>query len=179
MTPGSARATAAITASRSRASRTTGSAPRERSSAPFASERVVPSTSWPWATSLGTRWRPRAPVAPTRKTFMLAPFKTFAFPDEMATSAVTDLRPLMLSVAYRMVGSVSEAEDIVQEAFLRFHRATQSGEAIESPRAWLSAATTRLSIDHPRSARVRRESYVGPWLPEPLLADPAPDASRH
>jgi RNA polymerase sigma-70 factor, ECF subfamily len=97
----------------------------------------------------------------------------------MATSAVTDLRPLMLSIAYRMVGSVSEAEDIVQEAFLRFHRATSAGDAIESPRAWLSTTVTRLAIDHLRSAHVRRETYVGPWLPEPLLADPAPDASRH
>ena len=96
----------------------------------------------------------------------------------MTTSAVTDLRPLMLSIAYRMVGRVSEAEDIVQEAFLRFHRATSAGEAVESPRAWLSTTTTRLAIDHLRSARVRRESYVGAWLPEPLLADPAPDASR-
>src|SRR5919197_4095716 len=90
----------------------------------------------------------------------------------MATSAVTDLRPLMLSIAYRMVGSVSEAEDVVQEAFLRFHRATTDGEAIESPRAWLSTTVTRLCIDPLRSARVRRESYVGPWLPEPLLTDP-------
>jgi RNA polymerase sigma-70 factor (ECF subfamily) len=85
-----------------------------------------------------------------------------------------DLRPLMLSIAYRMVGSFSEAEDIVQEAFLRLHEA---GEAVESPKAWLSTVTTRLSIDHLRSARVRREQYAGTWLPEPVLADPAPDAA--
>jgi RNA polymerase sigma-70 factor (ECF subfamily) len=84
-----------------------------------------------------------------------------------------ELRPLMLSIAYRMVGSFSEAEDIVQEAFLRLH---QAGE-VESPRAWLSTVVTRLSIDHLRSARVRREEYPGPWLPEPVLADPAPGAA--
>jgi len=83
-----------------------------------------------------------------------------------------DLRPLMVSIAYRMVGSISEAEDIVQEAFLRLH---QAGD-VESPKAWLSTVVTRLSIDHLRSARVRREQYPGTWLPEPVLADPAPDA---
>ena len=80
-----------------------------------------------------------------------------------------ELRPLLFSIAYRMIGSVSEAEDIVQEAFLRYHRA-QPAE-VESPKAYLSAVTTRLAIDHLRSARVRREEYVGPWLPEPLLTD--------
>jgi RNA polymerase sigma-70 factor (TIGR02957 family) len=85
-----------------------------------------------------------------------------------------DLRPLMLSIAYRMVGSFSEAEDLVQEAFLRMHEA---GDAVQSPKAYLSTVTTRLAIDHLRSARVRREQYVGTWLPEPLLADPAPDAA--
>jgi RNA polymerase sigma-70 factor (TIGR02957 family) len=79
----------------------------------------------------------------------------------------------MLSIAYRMVGSYSEAEDIVQEAFVRLHEA---GE-VESPRAWLSTVVTRLAIDHLRSARVRREQYTGTWLPEPVLADPAPDAA--
>jgi RNA polymerase sigma-70 factor, ECF subfamily len=84
-----------------------------------------------------------------------------------------ELRPLMLSIAYRMVGSFSEAEDIVQEAFLRLHEAAD----VDSPRAWLSTVVTRLSIDHLRSARVRREEYPGPWLPEPVLADPAPEAA--
>ncbi len=87
------------------------------------------------------------------------------------------LRPLLFSIAYRMVSSVSEAEDIVQEAFLRIHRAEAGGEKIESPKAYLSAVVTRLSIDHLRSARVRREQYVGQWLPEPLLTDPEPDAA--
>jgi RNA polymerase sigma-70 factor (ECF subfamily) len=79
----------------------------------------------------------------------------------------------MLSIAYRMVGSFSEAEDLVQEAFVRLHEA---GE-VEAPRAWLSTVVTRLAIDHLRSARVRREQYPGTWLPEPVLADPAPDAA--
>jgi RNA polymerase sigma-70 factor (ECF subfamily) len=89
------------------------------------------------------------------------------------------LRPLLFSIAYRMVGSVSEAEDIVQEAYLRHHRAVHEGDTeVQAPKAWLSAVTTRLAIDHLRSARVRRETYVGPWLPEPLLTDPAPDPSE-
>jgi len=86
-----------------------------------------------------------------------------------ATDLHPELRPLLFSIAYRMIGSVSEAEDIVQEAFLRYHRA-QPGD-VESPKAYLSAVTTRLAIDHLRSARVRREAYIGPWLPEPLLTD--------
>jgi RNA polymerase sigma-70 factor (ECF subfamily) len=90
-----------------------------------------------------------------------------------------DLRPLLFSIAYGIVSSVSEAEDIVQESFLRFHREQQAGADIESPRAWLSTVATRLAINHVRSARVRRETYVGTWLPEPLLTDPAPDASVH
>jgi len=93
--------------------------------------------------------------------------------------AFGDLRPLMFAIAYRMLGSVSEAEDIVQEAFLRYHQATADGKVRpESPKAYLSAVTTRLCIDHARSARVRRETYVGQWLPEPLLTDlAAPDPS--
>jgi RNA polymerase sigma-70 factor (ECF subfamily) len=84
------------------------------------------------------------------------------------------LRPLMFSIAYRMVATVSEAEDIVQEAFLRYHRALSENTVIDSPKAYLSAVTTRLCIDHLRSARVRRETYVGEWLPEPLVTDPSP-----
>jgi RNA polymerase sigma-70 factor (ECF subfamily) len=90
-----------------------------------------------------------------------------------------DLRPLLFSIAYRIVSSVGEAEDIVQEAFLRFHRAQSEGSDIDSPRAWLSTVTTRLAINQVRSARARRETYVGTWLPEPLLTDPASDASVH
>jgi RNA polymerase sigma-70 factor (ECF subfamily) len=90
-----------------------------------------------------------------------------------------ELRPLLFSIAYRMVSSVSEAEDIVQEAFLRIHRAEAEGTTIESPKAYLSAVTTRLAIDHLKSARVRREQYVGQWLPDPLLTDATPDAAAH
>jgi RNA polymerase sigma-70 factor, ECF subfamily len=86
-----------------------------------------------------------------------------------------ELRPLLFSIAYRMIGSVSEAEDIVQEAFLRYHRAQPAD--VENPKAYLSAVTTRLAIDHLRSARARREEYVGPWLPEPLVVDDAADPS--
>jgi RNA polymerase sigma-70 factor (TIGR02957 family) len=87
-----------------------------------------------------------------------------------------DLRPAAFAVAYRMLGSVSEAEDAVQEAFLRLHRALQEGERIESPRAYLTAVVSRLCIDQLRSARARRERYVGEWLPEPLVDD---DPARH
>lgn len=83
----------------------------------------------------------------------------------MDSSQYTEYRPLMFSIAYRMTGSVSDAEDIVQEAFLR----AGPGDGVESPRAYLATITTRLAIDHLRSARVRRESYVGTWLPEPLV----------
>jgi RNA polymerase sigma-70 factor (ECF subfamily) len=93
--------------------------------------------------------------------------------------AYQELRPLLFSIAYRMVGSVSEAEDLVQEAFLRFHRAVADGAEVESPKAYLATVTTRLAIDHLRSARVRRERYVGAWLPEPLVTDQRADAAAH
>jgi RNA polymerase sigma factor (sigma-70 family) len=89
-------------------------------------------------------------------------------------TAHEELRPLMFSIAYRMTGSVGDAEDIVQEAFIRAYRAEESGTRLESPQAFLATTTTRLAIDHLRSARVRRESYVGTWLPEPLVADTGP-----
>ena len=95
----------------------------------------------------------------------------------MDTSQYTAYRPLMFSIAYRMTGSVSDAEDIVQEAFLRAGKDAVKDAEVESPKAYLATITTRLAIDHLRSARVRRESYVGTWLPEPLLAG-APGAPR-
>ena len=88
-------------------------------------------------------------------------------------------RPALFGVAYRMLGSATDAEDIVQEAFLRFHRETAAGTEVESPKSYLSAVTTRLCIDYLRSARVRRESYVGTWLPEPVLTEEISDAERH
>jgi RNA polymerase sigma-70 factor (TIGR02957 family) len=90
------------------------------------------------------------------------------------TTVYEELGPLLFSIAYQMVGSVSDAEDIVQEAFLRFHRETRRGTDIASPKAWLSTVTTRLAINHVQSARVRRERYVGTWLPEPLVTDTEP-----
>jgi RNA polymerase sigma-70 factor (ECF subfamily) len=89
-----------------------------------------------------------------------------------------ELRPLLFSIAYRMLGTVSEAEDVVQETFLRFHRATQDGTVIETPKAYLTTIATRISLDVLRSARRQRESYVGMWLPEPLLADDAPGVAE-
>ncbi|HEY5337178.1 MAG TPA: RNA polymerase sigma factor SigJ [Rhizomicrobium sp.] len=78
-------------------------------------------------------------------------------------------RAHLRSIAYRMLGEMAAAEDVVQEAWLRWCRA--EGEDIRDPRAWLSAATVRLSLDALRKIRARRESYVGPWLPEPILPD--------
>jgi RNA polymerase sigma-70 factor (ECF subfamily) len=83
----------------------------------------------------------------------------------------SELRPLLFSIAYRMLGSVSDAEDMVQEAFLRWERVAAA--EVESPKAYLSSVVTRLCIDHLRSARVARETYVGPWLPEPVLTGAA------
>ena len=89
-----------------------------------------------------------------------------------ATSeAFANLRRLMFSIGYRMLSSASEAEDVVQEAFIRYQRALAEGVDIQSPKAYLSAVVTRLSIDQLRSAPKRREQYVGAWLPEPLLTD--------
>jgi RNA polymerase sigma-70 factor (ECF subfamily) len=85
------------------------------------------------------------------------------------------LRPLLFAIAYRLLGSVAEAEDAVQEAWLRY---AASPVRPASPRAYLSAVVTRIAIDVLRSARVRREEYVGSWFPEPLLTDPYADPER-
>ncbi|MGD9571161.1 MAG: RNA polymerase sigma-70 factor [Thermoleophilia bacterium] len=90
-----------------------------------------------------------------------------------------ELRPGAFGIAYRMLGSVGDAEDVVQEGLLRLHRAMAEGEPVESPRAYLSTVVTRLAIDHLRSARVRRETYVGEWIPESLITDEADDPARH
>ena len=89
-----------------------------------------------------------------------------------------DLRPPTFAIAYRMLGSVAEAEDVVQETLLRVHRALVAEERIESLRAYAATIATRLAIDQLRSARVRRETYVGEWLPEPIVTDPASDPGR-
>jgi RNA polymerase sigma-70 factor (ECF subfamily) len=89
-----------------------------------------------------------------------------------------ELRPSAFAIAYRMLGSVAEAEDVVQEALLRIHRALDAGEVIESPRAYVATIATRLAIDELRSARARRETYVGDWLPEPIVTGAAGDPAR-
>lgn len=86
-----------------------------------------------------------------------------------------ELRPLLFAIAYRILGSVAEAEDAVQETWLRYEA---SPTQPRSTKAYLSAVVTRVSIDVLRSARVRRETYVGQWLPEPLLTDPYQDPER-
>ena len=92
--------------------------------------------------------------------------------------AVTDrdrlldgLRPVAFGIAYRMLGSVSDAEDVVQEALLRVHQTLDAGAEVLSPRAYVATVATRLAINEARSARARRERYVGEWLPEPTITD--------
>ena len=87
-------------------------------------------------------------------------------PDEMAGA---ELRPLLFSIAYGLTGSVGDAEDIVQDAFLAVTRARQAGTTIADPKAYLTTTVTRLGINYLKSARVRRETYVGDWLPEPVV----------
>jgi RNA polymerase sigma factor (sigma-70 family) len=96
--------------------------------------------------------------------------------------AAAEYRPLLFSIAYGMTGSVGDAEDIVQDAFLGMTRARQAGTTIADPKAYLTTAVTRLGINYLRSARVRRETYVGDWLPEPVVvpADgPGPGPAEH
>ncbi|TLZ71771.1 MAG: RNA polymerase sigma-70 factor [Methanobacteriota archaeon] len=96
---------------------------------------------------------------------------------ERSSEVFTELRPLLFAIAYRMLGSAMDAEDLVQEAYLRWQEASDAD--VRSPRAYLATIVTRLAINHLRSARVERESYVGPWLPEPLMTEQVPDASGH
>jgi RNA polymerase sigma-70 factor (ECF subfamily) len=95
---------------------------------------------------------------------------------EARTALFTSARPLLFSIAYRMLGSVADAEDIVQDAYLRWQEAPEAD--VRSPRAYLATIVTRLAINQLRSARSQRETYVGPWLPEPLVTDHAPDPSE-
>lgn len=80
-------------------------------------------------------------------------------------------RPRLFGIAYRMLGTRADAEDILQEAYIRWHNADRA--SIDSPDAWLTTVVTRLSIDRLRKVSVQRETYIGPWLPEPLVVDPA------
>jgi RNA polymerase sigma-70 factor (ECF subfamily) len=95
-------------------------------------------------------------------------------PQSSPESEAATYRPLAFAIAYRMLGSVAEAEDVVQEAFLRLHQARRAGVVVESPKAYLATLATRVAIDHLRSARVRRESYFGTWLPEPVTGPGEP-----
>jgi RNA polymerase sigma factor (sigma-70 family) len=90
-------------------------------------------------------------------------------PDEPDEEAAAGYRPLLFSIAYGMTGSVGDAEDIVQDAFVGFTRARQAGTVIADPKAYLATTVTRLGINYLGSARVRRETYVGDWLPEPVV----------
>ena len=87
-------------------------------------------------------------------------------------------RPRLRALAYRMLGSMADADDVVQDAWLRWHRLGADGRAaVERPAAWLTTATSRLALDRLKSAQHQRETYVGPWLPEPVLTDDDPAAS--
>jgi RNA polymerase sigma-70 factor (TIGR02957 family) len=98
--------------------------------------------------------------------------------NESHDELLEELRPRAFAIAYRMLGSVAEAEDVVQEALLRVNNALEEGERIDSPRAYVATITTRLAIDELRSARARRETYVGEWLPEPVVVDTREDPER-
>jgi RNA polymerase sigma-70 factor (ECF subfamily) len=92
---------------------------------------------------------------------------------ETRAEVFASARPLLFSIAYRMLGSVMDAEDLVQDAYLRWQDASDID--VRSPRAYLTTIVTRLAINHLRSARTKRETYVGPWLPEPLVTEDTPD----
>jgi RNA polymerase sigma-70 factor (ECF subfamily) len=92
-------------------------------------------------------------------------------------AVVEEHRGHLFGIAYRMLGSAADADDALQEAFLRWHKAVAAGTEIQSDRAWLTTTVTRLCLDELRSARAQRESYVGPWLPEPLIGEAAPDVA--
>lgn len=93
----------------------------------------------------------------------------------MSESVFQTHRPRLFALAYRMLGSVADAEDVLQDAYLRWH---ESQADVESPAAFLRTTVTRLCIDRLRSAKVRREQYVGPWLPEPLETTTVPSAEQ-
>ena len=98
-------------------------------------------------------------------------------PRASATEPFLSYRPLLFSIAYRMLGSVADTEDALQETWLRWHRAQEQGEEIRNPKAWLTTTLSRICLDQLGSARVKREQYVGAWLPEPL-AGTTPDVAE-
>jgi RNA polymerase sigma-70 factor (ECF subfamily) len=95
---------------------------------------------------------------------------------ETRSDVFSSTRPLLFSIAYRMLGSVTDAEDLVQDAFVRWLEAPEA--EVRAPRAYLATIVTRLAINQLQSARSKRETYVGPWLPEPLVTEHAPDPSE-
>src|SRR5437016_13270146 len=99
-----------------------------------------------------------------------------AFNDLAKTSIFERHRSLLFSIAYRMLGSVADAEDTLQDAFIRWRRASEVD--IRSPKAFLVTIVSRICINHLQSARVQREAYVGEWLPEPLVTESGSDASE-
>ena len=100
-------------------------------------------------------------------------------PDLSDDETATTLRPLLFSIAYRMLGEVGEAEDLTQEALLRLHAAHTEGVKIQSQKAYATTIVSRLAIDHLRSSRIKREEYVGQWLPEPVVSEPRFDPADH
>jgi RNA polymerase sigma-70 factor (ECF subfamily) len=96
---------------------------------------------------------------------------------ESVDSAFEPTRPRLFGLAYRMLGSRAEAEDLVQDAYLRWHQSDR--QAIRNPEAWLVTTTTRLAIDRLRALKTERDAYSGPWLPEPMMHDKAPAPDRH
>ena len=100
-------------------------------------------------------------------------------PGSADETAAARYRPLLFSIAYGMTGSVGDAEDIVQDAFVGLTRARQAGTAVADLKAYLTTAVTRLGISYLSSARVRRETYVGDWLPEPVVVPAAPGPAEH
>ena len=99
-----------------------------------------------------------------------------AITDSARTSVFESHRGLLFSIAYRMLGSVADAEDLLQDAFIRWQRASET--EVRSPKAFLVTVVSRLCITHLQSARVQRETYVGEWLPEPVVTEPRSDVSR-
>ena len=95
-----------------------------------------------------------------------------------ADEEFVELRPLLFSIAYRMLGSIAEAEDVLQDTFLRWRRAAEEGSEIDSAKSYLAATVTRLAIDRLRRVKTRRETYIGPWLPEPLVAGTEEDVAE-